>query len=167
MKFFDKKILFILFFLIIIICALIYFFTIQNSYDDFSLNEFYVQQNSVEDTNITKYIVIHVDGEVINPGIVKLQDGARISDAILAAGGTTPLANIKKVNLAYMLKDGQKVYIPSVHDEENDYIQNEAGNNVIVVDSSSDSALININSASQAELESLPRDRTCNCSKNY
>ena len=54
------------------------------------------------------------------------------------------------------MQDGQKVYIPSINDTQVEtYIQNDAGDNVIVQDSSS-SSLININSATQSELDSLP-----------
>ena len=58
-------------------------------------------------------IFVHVAGEVNNPGVVSLNDDARIVDAINAAGGTTPNAEISKVNLAYVLKDGMKLNIPN------------------------------------------------------
>lgn len=54
-----------------------------------------------------------------------------------------------------MLKDGQKIYIPSIDDNSDlEYIQNTAGENVIVTDSNSN--LININTATEAELTKLP-----------
>ena len=56
-----------------------------------------------------------------------------------------------------MLKDGQKIYIPSIDDNSDlEYIQNTAGENVIVTDSSSNSNLININTATETELTTLP-----------
>lgn len=68
----------------------------------------------------------------------------------------TNLADISRINLAYQLKDGQKIYIPSIHDaEELPTIQNDAGNNILIPDISTTSNLININTASQLELESL------------
>ena len=58
--------------------------------------------------------------------------------------------------MAYPLQDGQKVYIPSINDAPAEsYIQSDAGNDVIVQDKSS-ASLININSATQSELDSLP-----------
>lgn len=90
-------------------------------------------------------------------GVVTLFAGSRISDAISACGGTTELADISKVNLAYELKDGQKIYIPSIFDSENiTYIQNDAGNNILISDTSNENFLVNINTATQSELESLP-----------
>lgn len=168
MKIFDKKLLIILIFLFIIICTSIYFFTKEEDNDIISSSELYVlpsTDNSIEEIN---KIAIHIDGEVLNPGIVYLPTEARVSDAIEASGGTTILADISKINLAYILKDGQKIHIPSIYDtDEIQYIQNDAGNNVIVPDISSDSLLININSATQSELEKLPRNWFFHCFKNY
>jgi len=157
MKFFDKKSLIIIIFLIITLCISIYFFTKDESNEYVIANDLYIQEDITETGLETEEIIVHIDGEVVKPGLVYLPAGARIADAISAAEGTTELANISKVNLAYELKDGQKIYIPSIHDTEDiSYIQNDAGNNVIVTDSSSNNSLINLNTATQAELETLP-----------
>lgn len=156
MKNFDKKLLIIFIFLFIIICISIYFFTKDDQIETVFQNEFYISPNSTENQNTTAEIIVHIDGEVVKPGIVCLPTEARITDAISAAGGLTELADTSKINLAYSLQDGQKVYIPSINDiQAETYIQNDAGDNVIVQDSSS-SSLININSATQSELDSLP-----------
>jgi len=166
MNFFDKKSLIIIIFLLIIACISIYFFTKEDTNDYLSTNELYITQNTVENNTIVEEIIIHIDGEVLNPGLVYLPVGSRIADAISAAGGTTELANIEKVNLAYELKDGQKIYIPSIYDiEEISYIQNDAGDNIIVNDTSSNSSLINLNTATQAELETLPGIGSATASK--
>ena len=147
MKFFDKKSLIIIIFLIITLCISIYFFTKDESNEYVIANDLYIQEDITETGLETEEIIVHIDGEVVKPGLVYLPAGARIADAISAAEGTTELANISKVNLAYELKDGQKIYIPSIHDTEDiSYIQNDAGNN----------SLINLNTATQAELETLP-----------
>lgn len=76
---------------------------------------------------------------------------------LVRLGGLTNLANLAKVNLAYLLKDGQKIYIPSIDDSlDLEYIQNTAGENVVVTDLGSNSNLININTATEAELIKLP-----------
>ena len=156
MKNFDKKLLIIFIFLFIIICISIYFFTKDDQVETVFQNEFYISPNSTENQNTTAEIIVHIDGEVAKPGIVYLPTEARITDAISAAGGLTELADTSKINLAYSLQDGQKVYIPSINDTQVEtYIQNDAGDNVIVQDSSS-SSLININSATQSKLDSLP-----------
>lgn len=157
MKIYDKKLPIIIIFLCIIICISIYFFTKDKS-DDFSLsNNLYITNSTEETQPEEKEIIIHIDGEIINPGIVLLPSGSRISDAITASGGITAQADLSKINLAYELSDGQKIYIPSVLDEDEiPYIQNDAGTNVVIPDLSSNSSLVNINTATQSELESLP-----------
>ena len=166
MNFFDKKSLVIIIFLLIITCISIYFFTKDDSNNYLSTNELYITQNTVESSTIIEEIIIHIDGEVLNPGLVYLPVGSRINDAISAAGGTTELANTAKVNLAYELKDGQKIHIPSIYDiEESSYVQNDAGDNIILSDTSSNSSLINLNTATQAELETLPGIGSATASK--
>ena len=64
-------------------------------------------------------IYVYVTGEVNNPGVVTLNEGSRIVDAINSAGGTTPHANISKVNLVFVLEDGMKVNIPNDNDLKN------------------------------------------------
>lgn len=96
----------------------------------------------IESGRSVKKIFVHVAGEVNNPGVVSLNDGARIVDAINAAGGTTPNAEISKVNLAYVLKDGMKVNIPNKNqlndDEHFAYVIIGSGNTDNMGDSISD-----------------------------
>lgn len=103
-------------------------------------------------------IMIHIIGCINNPGVIEIQENARIIDVIEAAGGLTQEADISKVNLAYKVKDAQKIYIPSIYDEEEvEYINTENGSNVIVeYNEKEENAMVNINSATQTELETLP-----------
>ena len=110
-------------------------------------------------------IVIHIIGSVQKTGILVLPEGARIADAIDAANGITEEADLDKVNLAYVLQDGQKIYIPSKSDklgegENNTYITSNAGHNVIIEGETSSNQTsinkVNINTATQSELETLP-----------
>ena len=63
--------------------------------------------------NTAKEVVVHITGEVVRPGIVSLQSGGRVIDAIKKAGGLTPYADEKSINLAQKLIDEDKVIIPS------------------------------------------------------
>lgn len=115
-------------------------------------------ENTKEDK---KEIVIHITGEVKNKGIILLKKGDRIADAIEAAGGLTKEADVDQINLAYLLEDGQKIYIPNKKDkelkEEKVYITSESGNNVIIENiKGGENKKVNINVASQSELETLP-----------
>lgn len=112
--------------------------------------------------NLEGKIVIHITGAVQKTGILILPEGARIADAIDTSGGPTESADLDEVNLAYVLQDGQKVYIPSKGDkvklEGKAYITSESGNNVIVqeVNEKGGNKKVNINTATQSELENLP-----------
>ena len=87
-------------------------------------------ETEINNNEIAK-IKIHITGEVKNEGIVELEEGARIDDAIKLAGDVTELADLSKVNLAYELSDGQKVYIPSKNEEIEEYVSLDAGENVL------------------------------------
>ncbi len=57
-------------------------------------------------------VVAHVAGAVVRPGIVNIPTGARIADALAAAGGPRPDADLDQVNLAAKVGDGDRVYVP-------------------------------------------------------
>ena len=90
-------------------------------------------------------ITIHIIGEVKYPGIVILKSGQRIVDAIEAAGGETEEADLNKLNLAQLLNDGDKIYVPNKSDEIEDY-----------KDTTGKSSTVNLNTATLEELTSLP-----------
>lgn len=107
--------------------------------------------------NEDRYIVVHIAGEVKTPGIVKLNEGERIEDAIEKAGGLTDNAQINNVNLAYVLEDGVKIIIPSKDSLEEDKIINEdAGKGIILENSYEENKIrININKATESDFENL------------
>ena len=112
-----------------------------------------------EEEIMDEEIIIHITGEVVNEGIVKIKKDSRIADVIEKAGGATVEADLSKVNLAYQVKDGQKIYIPNIKHKENqkevpEYITEDAGINVIMEDKENGSK-VNINTATQTELETL------------
>lgn len=64
-------------------------------------------------TTTSVFLVIHVAGAVKQPGVHRVAAGARIDDAVRAAGGPTPGANVDALNLAAPLTDGSRVYVPT------------------------------------------------------
>jgi competence protein ComEA len=93
-------------------------------------------------------ILVYVTGEVsLSAAQRLLPHGSRVADAVAAAGGFTELANKTLVNLAGFLRDGDHVHVPSIESNSLDEaLPTPAGG-----------ALVRINSASQKELETLPR----------
>ncbi|GAA2240234.1 hypothetical protein GCM10010413_47610 [Promicromonospora sukumoe] len=57
-------------------------------------------------------LLVHVVGEVARPGLVTLADGARVADAVEAAGGVTRKGDLTAVNLARTVVDGEQLYVP-------------------------------------------------------
>lgn len=114
-----------------------------------------IDENNEEENN-NEYIIVHITGAVNEEGIVEIKEGSRISDVIKLAGGTTEEADLSKINLAYAVKDGQKIYVPNINDSKTVmYVTDEAGENVLEEEKESSEEKININTATQTELETL------------
>ena len=93
-------------------------------------------------------ILVYVTGEVSQRGTQHfLPYGSRVSDAVAAAGGFSALANKELVNLAGILRDGDQVHVPAIR---TDIIDG-------ALPTPSGGKLVRVNSASQQELETLPR----------
>lgn len=97
-----------------------------------------------------KPIVVHVTGAVPRPGVYALPRGARVQDVISAAGGFLAEAEKTDINLAALLEDGEKLDIPYI--EGTSPVLATPEQEVVVTTTE----LIDINTASQSELESLP-----------
>ncbi|HET7800696.1 MAG TPA: ComEA family DNA-binding protein [Humibacillus xanthopallidus] len=57
-------------------------------------------------------IVVHVVGQVVRPGLVRLRQGARVADAVAAAGGARSGADLAALNLARLVVDGEQLHVP-------------------------------------------------------
>lgn len=123
------------------------------------ITEVQQEEKITEENNVVEKnkIIVHITGCIANSGVIEIDEGARIVDVIKLAGGITEEADISKVNLAYKVKDAQKIYIPSIYDDDEiEYITIESGKNVIVDDiNKGDGKMVNINTATQTELETL------------
>lgn len=93
-------------------------------------------------------IMVYVGGEVSNAGLYALPLGSRVNDAIQAAGGFTDNADTRTLNLAKLLKDGEQIEVPKV------LLPGSTENGTKSFSLSS--ALVNINTATLEELETLP-----------
>lgn len=75
----------------------------KNNTDQISISNFI--ENETEDEKDNTKIKVYITGEVKNQGVIELEEGDRIADAIEKAGGQTEQASLKNVNLAYQLED--------------------------------------------------------------
>ena len=101
-------------------------------------------------------IVVYVTGEVNRPGVYSLPDGSRIQDAIQAAGGATNQGNLLPMNLAAPLQDGMRIWIPSVNTPTPLTDTRSSPVEKATRPAPSKDNPLNINIASQEELEMLP-----------
>lgn len=175
----NKKKIIISVVLIVILIIIFVIYTVNNKdEEELNLNYFVLEEeeNFIENNNQmnenqqnidaidekVEEIAIHIVGEVKNEGIIYLKKGARIIDAINEAGGETKQADLSQINLAYVLEDGLKIYIPNKKEKITEYIIESNGNNVIQKENKTsntekgDSDKVNINTATQEELDSLP-----------
>lgn len=167
MKKYNKKII-IYISMIIFIAGIYYFFIRDEDYIENNTNLNILttsEENTQKEDNLSntnENIVIYITGAVKNEGIYEIEENSRIADSIEKAGGLTEEANIENINLAYILEDGMKIYIPKkdenineIRDDTNTYISKENTISEGSKDTNKDEK-ININIATQTELETLP-----------
>lgn len=90
-------------------------------------------------------ITVHVGGAVRSPGLVEVPAGTRVAEALAAAGGANAQAALGTINLAATLVDGQQIVVPGVGAGSGPPVAAEVGD-----------GLVHVNTADQAELETLP-----------
>lgn len=152
--------------LFVIIIAIFYYIYSQNQKEilfEESKQENEVQEKAEETEN--KKIIVHVSGAVKNEGIVELEEGARVANAIEKAGGVRDDAYTKDINYALKLEDGMKIYVPTIEEtkqeKEEVNINSESSNYIISsnntkTNENSNGQKVNINNADESELDELP-----------
>ncbi len=93
-------------------------------------------------------IYVHLLGAVAHPGLYELPEGARMIDAVAAAGGYTKKADRSSLNLARFLSDGEQVYAPELGEDPLPGTVGPVG---------APGGKVNLNTADAALLETLPR----------
>ena len=164
--------------ILFIIAIIIYNFFIKdklNSKNEILQNHMYENQvffntshssNSNDESKEQNKIKVYITGEVLLPGVYELEEGSRIEDAITVAGGISQNASLKDVNLAYVLEDAMKIYIPNKSEEteqkqivttDDASIQSYASitSSTSTISSPSSSSKVNINKASITDLETI------------
>ncbi len=154
MKIFNqKKNIFIIIVSIIVIVLIIYYAFMKDEQEIFEYEEAENMQNieniassEVEETQ-KETITIYITGAVNSPGVYTLPEGMRITDAVNEAQGLKEDADVEEINLAEVMTDGMHIQIPT---------KGQIDEAVTAVETTSKkSGKVNINTASQEELENL------------
>lgn len=98
-------------------------------------------------------IVVYISGAVLHPDTYMLSAEARVKDAVVAAGGLTPDADSDHINLSEHISDAQHIYVPHLGEQ----VATSATNVPASKAATGGVGLININTASVAELDPLPK----------
>ena len=120
---------------------------------------------STEKAESRQVLVVYITGAVANPGVYELEVGGRLNDAVNMAGGLADGAAINYINLASTLKDGVHIHIPYVSEIESGEAARIVSNGAAGITEASNPSgtekapqiqLVNINTATATELETLP-----------
>jgi competence protein ComEA len=108
-------------------------------------------------------IAVHVAGAVTHPGVVELHNGARVIDAVEAVGGALADGDLDRLNLAAKVTDGERVYVAKVGQADPGVLGSDGGTGATgtgggAIGSGGVGAgsKVNLNTATQAQLEELP-----------
>lgn len=96
-------------------------------------------------------VVVHVVGQVRRPGVATLTAGSRVAEAIKAAGGALPGADLAAVNLARLVVDGEQIRVPKPGE-----VMGQAPGAPGAASGDPAGGLVNLNSADLAALDTLP-----------
>ncbi len=132
-------------------------FEIERGEEDTREDAAAASESIVESNEPQVTVIVHVDGQVMSPGVYVLAgDAVRVNDAIAAAGGLTGEADTSSLNLASKVADGQKVYVPAVGETQ---VASEgtagSGTSSAGAVATGEGALINLNLATVDELQTL------------
>lgn len=112
-----------------------------------------LEEVSTEESEEPSQLVIDVKGAVEKPGLYTLEAGARVNDAVEAAGGLTSQAEPKSINLAQKLSDEAVVYVAS-KDENISVVASTTASSAMSPEEKSTS-LVNLNTATEADLQTV------------
>ena len=113
---------------IILIVGTIIYYNQNNNYDEIT----YENLEKEEEIKNNNEIIVHIIGEVKNPGVIKITEKSRVLDVVELAGGLTEDADVDKINLAAIVSDGQKIKVPNKDDNQNNYEEEIIGNNILI-----------------------------------
>jgi len=155
---------YILAFVLIVAAGVVYKFVIKNNHSGIRINGSEqtsvttTETSTVATTSTTESIQVYICGEVNNPGIYNVSPGIILNDVALLAGGFTDIAALDHLNLVYRITDNMSLFIPNENNlEEGDScILRNPDNDPGDGGTSDSNGLVNINTADQEKLMTLP-----------
>lgn len=127
----DKKKMFqVMAGFLILVIAFAVFLVKNHNTEEVLISDLNPNQNSTEEddrkinslkigkTETEAAIFVDVAGAVVNPSVVRMEPGSRVFEALERAGGVTKDADTRNTNLARMINDGEKIYIPTTKEME-------------------------------------------------
>lgn len=147
--------------IILIIMAITLIYYIYSTKENEEIESFEqtnkIMENDTETEETKEKIKIHIAGAVNKEGLYELEEEQRIADAIEIAGGLKNDADLNDINLASKLEDGMKIYIPTINEKTNENVDAESTYSTENSNTQEKTTnKININTASQSELDTLP-----------
>lgn len=144
------KIIFIVILAVLIMTGSFYSFWQKNSVSESTSSGEVLAKGAKVAEETTKDIVVYISGAVNKPGVFKVFHNARVIDLVTMAGGLAPEADVSKINMAQLVKDGMHIHVVAkpVMQGGDDIVVNAGKVKV--------STKININTADKSELDALP-----------
>lgn len=153
----DKFVLLIVLSIFCLVGIMMYVILPKNRTEFDSSLELVSEVSSItSDTNeeeINDKFYVDIKGAVVSPGVYEVNDDMRVLDVVKLAGGLTEASDDKKVNLAEKLIDQMVIYIPEIGEEGFELVTQVSTGDKSITEK--DSKLININTSSASELQSL------------
>lgn len=153
----DKFVLLIVLGIFCLVGIMMYVILPKNRTEFDSSLELVSEVSSItSDTNeeeISDKFYVDIKGAVVSPGVYEVNDDMRVLDVVKLAGGLTEASDDKKVNLAEKLIDQMVIYIPEIGEEGFELVTQVSTGDKSITEQ--DSKLININTSSASELQSL------------
>ncbi len=137
----------------IILCAILGLCLISSTGCSASDDNLFLEEETAEDIIVVEKetdeildIIVEIKGEVQKPGVYAMPVNSRLNDLLAVSGGVSAFANLRNVNLAMKIEDGESFYIPSIHDEEEE---------IVLGDQKQEDGKIDLNKASREDLMSV------------
>ncbi|EOH99797.1 comEA protein [Enterococcus haemoperoxidus ATCC BAA-382] len=137
-------------------CSIIVFFlvnaTSNKQPDDELAVPLFSSSQSNETDSYSQQIYVDIKGAVVKPGMYEGNANMRVWDAVMLAGGVSDTADTKQVNFSERIVDQMIIYVPKIGEE----VEVPEKSSASQESQSKDTSKINLNQASETELQSLP-----------